>query len=87
MISAGRFSPSEPRKETRRVEFNSLLHHEVVERVSRVDHLRDEVLDAPFERRYHLLTIPEGTPISGELRGKQAMVDHLMNVGDLLEFR
>jgi hypothetical protein len=49
--------------------------------------LRDEVLDAPFERRHHLLTIPEGTPISGELRGKRAMVGRLMNLGDLLEFR
>jgi ketosteroid isomerase-like protein len=32
-------------------------------------------------------TIPEGTPISGEFRGKRAMVDHLTNLGDLLEFR
>jgi ketosteroid isomerase-like protein len=44
-----------------------------------VDRLADDVV---FQ-----VTIPEGTPISGELRGKQAMVDHLMNLGDLLEFR
>jgi ketosteroid isomerase-like protein len=44
-----------------------------------VDHLADDVV--------FRVTIPEGTPISGELRGKQAMVDHLMNLGDLLEFR
>ena len=44
-----------------------------------VDHLAEDVV--------FRVTIPEGTPISGELRGKQAMVDHLMNLGDLLEFR
>jgi hypothetical protein len=33
------------------------------------------------------LTIGEGTPISPELRGKQAVVDLLMNLGDVLEFR
>jgi ketosteroid isomerase-like protein len=44
-----------------------------------VDHLADDV-----EFR---VTIAEGTPISGELHGKQAMVDHLMNLGDLLDFR
>jgi ketosteroid isomerase-like protein len=33
------------------------------------------------------VTIPDGTPISGELRGKQAVVDHLLNLGNLLEFR
>jgi hypothetical protein len=57
VILAGHFPPSEPRqKETRNVEFDSLLSiKRVVERVSRVDHLRDEVVDAPFERRHHLL--------------------------------
>jgi ketosteroid isomerase-like protein len=44
-----------------------------------VDHLAEHVV--------FRVTIPDGTPISGELRGKQAMVDHLMNLGDLLEFR
>jgi ketosteroid isomerase-like protein len=33
------------------------------------------------------VTIPEGTPISGELHGKQAVVDHLTNLGELLEFQ
>jgi ketosteroid isomerase-like protein len=32
-------------------------------------------------------TIPEGTPVSGEFRGKEAVVDHLMNLGNVLEFR
>jgi ketosteroid isomerase-like protein len=44
-----------------------------------IDHLADEVV---FKA-----TIPDGTPISGELRGKQAMVDHLIRLGDILEFR
>jgi ketosteroid isomerase-like protein len=44
-----------------------------------IDHLADEVV---FKA-----TIPDGTPISGELRGKQAMVDHLIRLGDILGFR
>lgn len=32
-------------------------------------------------------TIADGTPISGEFHGKQAMVDHLIKLGDFLEFR
>jgi ketosteroid isomerase-like protein len=44
-----------------------------------VDHLADDVV--------FRVTIPEGTPISSELRGKPAMVDHLSKLGDLLEFR
>ena len=32
-------------------------------------------------------TIPDGTPISGEFRGKQATVDHLKALGNVLEFR
>jgi ketosteroid isomerase-like protein len=44
-----------------------------------IDHLADEVV---FKA-----TIPDGTPISGELRGKQAMVDHLIRLGDILAFR
>jgi ketosteroid isomerase-like protein len=32
-------------------------------------------------------TIPEGTPVSGEFRGKQAVVEHLTNLGNVLEFR
>ena len=44
-----------------------------------IDHLADDVV---FK-----VTIGEGTPISPELRGKQAVAGHLMNLGDLLEFR
>jgi ketosteroid isomerase-like protein len=33
------------------------------------------------------VTIPEGTPISGELRGKQAVAEHFRQLPDLLEFR
>jgi ketosteroid isomerase-like protein len=33
------------------------------------------------------VTIPEGTPISGEVRGKQAVTEHFEQLGDLLEFR
>jgi ketosteroid isomerase-like protein len=44
-----------------------------------IDHLADGVV---FKA-----TIPDGTPISGEFRGKQAVVDHLINLGDVLEFR
>jgi uncharacterized protein len=44
-----------------------------------IDHLADDVV---FKA-----TIPEGTPISGELRGKPAVVEHLVNLGDVLEFR
>jgi ketosteroid isomerase-like protein len=44
-----------------------------------IDHLADDVV---FK-----VTIPDGTPIRGELSGKQAVADHLMNVGNLLEFR
>jgi ketosteroid isomerase-like protein len=44
-----------------------------------IDHLADDVV---FKA-----TIPDGTPISGELRGKQAVVDHLTKLGDVLEFR
>jgi ketosteroid isomerase-like protein len=44
-----------------------------------IDHLADDVV---FKA-----TIPDGTPISGEFRGKQAMVDHLIRLGDILEFR
>jgi ketosteroid isomerase-like protein len=44
-----------------------------------IDHLADDVV---FKA-----TIPDGTPISGEFRGKQAVVDHLVRLGDILEFR
>lgn len=44
-----------------------------------LDHLADDVV---FEA-----TIPEGTPISGEFRGKQAVVDYFTNLGDVAEFR
>jgi ketosteroid isomerase-like protein len=43
------------------------------------DHLAEDVV---FKA-----TIPDGTPISGERRGKQAVVDHLVRLGDILEFR
>jgi ketosteroid isomerase-like protein len=32
-------------------------------------------------------TIPAGTPINPELRGKQAVVDHLMKLAEIVEFR
>jgi uncharacterized protein len=44
-----------------------------------IDHLAEDVV---FKA-----TIPDGTPISGEFRGKQAVVDHLVRLGDILEFR
>jgi ketosteroid isomerase-like protein len=44
-----------------------------------LDHLADDVV---FK-----VTVPEGTPISGEFRGKQAVTEHFERVGDLLEFR
>jgi ketosteroid isomerase-like protein len=44
-----------------------------------IDHLADDVV---FKA-----TIPDGTPISGAFRGKQAVVDHLVRLGDILEFR
>jgi uncharacterized protein len=44
-----------------------------------IDRLADDVV---FK-----VTIPDGTPVSGELRGKQAVVEHLLNLGNLLEFR
>jgi hypothetical protein len=44
-----------------------------------IDHLADDVV---FKA-----TIPDGTPISGEFRGKQAVVDHLARLGKILEFR
>jgi ketosteroid isomerase-like protein len=44
-----------------------------------IDHLADDVV---FKA-----TIPDGTPVSGEFRGKQAVVDHLTRLGDVLEFR
>jgi ketosteroid isomerase-like protein len=44
-----------------------------------IEHMADDVV---FKA-----TIPEGTPISGEFRGKQAVVDHLTNLPNLLEFR
>jgi ketosteroid isomerase-like protein len=44
-----------------------------------IDHLADDVV---FK-----VTIPDGTPVSGEFRGKQAVVDHLTRLPDLLEFR
>jgi ketosteroid isomerase-like protein len=44
-----------------------------------LDHLAEDVV---FK-----VTVPAGTPISGELHGKQAVVDHLTNLGELLAFR
>jgi ketosteroid isomerase-like protein len=43
-----------------------------------IDHLADDVV---FK-----VTIPDGTPVSGEFRGKQAVVEHFVNLGNLLEF-
>jgi ketosteroid isomerase-like protein len=33
------------------------------------------------------VTIPDGTPVSGEFRGKEAVVEHLLNLGNILEFQ
>jgi ketosteroid isomerase-like protein len=44
-----------------------------------LDHLADDVV---FK-----VTVPDGTPISGEFRGRQAVIGHFERVGDLLEFR
>lgn len=55
----------------------SILEHEDWQRL--IDHLADDVV---FK-----VTIPHRTPIRGEIRGKQAVADHLMNLGSLLEFR
>jgi ketosteroid isomerase-like protein len=43
-----------------------------------IDYLADDVV---FKA-----TIPEGTPISGEFRGKRAVVEHFRNLGNVLEF-
>lgn len=44
-----------------------------------LDHLAEDV---EFK-----VTIPGGTPISGEFRGRQAVIEHFENLPDLLEFR
>jgi ketosteroid isomerase-like protein len=44
-----------------------------------IDHLADDVV---FKA-----TIPDGTPISGEFRGKGAVAQHLVNLPNVLEFR
>jgi ketosteroid isomerase-like protein len=44
-----------------------------------LDHLADDVV---FK-----VTVPNGTPISGEFRGKQAVTEHFARLGELLEFR
>jgi ketosteroid isomerase-like protein len=44
-----------------------------------LDHLAEDVV--------FRVTIPDGTPISGEFRGKQAVTEHFARVGDILEFR
>ena len=44
-----------------------------------IDHLADDVV---FN-----VTIPDGTPISAEIRGKKGVVGHLRNLGEFLEFR
>ncbi len=33
------------------------------------------------------VTIPDGTPISGEFRGKQAVIEHLTRLGEIAVFR
>jgi ketosteroid isomerase-like protein len=43
-----------------------------------LDHLADDVT--------FRVTIPEGTPISGEFRGKAAVTEHFTRLPDLLEF-
>jgi ketosteroid isomerase-like protein len=44
-----------------------------------IDRLADDVV---FKA-----TVPEGTPISGEFRGKRAVLDYFENLGDVAEFR
>jgi ketosteroid isomerase-like protein len=44
-----------------------------------LDHLADDVV--------FRVTIPEGTPISGRFRGKQAVTEHFEQLDELLEFR
>jgi ketosteroid isomerase-like protein len=44
-----------------------------------IDHLADDVV---FKA-----TIPDGTPVSGEFRGKPAVVEHLLNLGNVIRFR
>jgi ketosteroid isomerase-like protein len=44
-----------------------------------IDHLADDVV---FKA-----TIPDGTPISGEFRGKEAVAQHLVSLPNVLEFR
>jgi ketosteroid isomerase-like protein len=44
-----------------------------------LDHLADNVV--------FRVTVPDGTPISGEFRGKEAVMGHFERLGDLLEFR
>jgi ketosteroid isomerase-like protein len=44
-----------------------------------IDRLADDVV---FKA-----TIPDGTPVSGEFRGKQAVAEHLVNLGNVLDFR
>ena len=44
-----------------------------------LDHLADDVV---FKA-----TVPEGTPISGEFRGKQAVVDYFANLENVATFR
>jgi ketosteroid isomerase-like protein len=44
-----------------------------------LDHLAEDIV---FQ-----VTIPPGTPISGEFRGKRAVTAHFESLGDLLEFR
>jgi ketosteroid isomerase-like protein len=44
-----------------------------------LDHLAEDVV---FK-----VTIPKGTPVSGEFRGKPAVTEHFEQLGDLLEFR
>lgn len=41
------------------------------------DHLADDVVFA--------VTIPDGTPISGQFRGKRAVVEHFKNLGNIAE--
>jgi ketosteroid isomerase-like protein len=44
-----------------------------------LDHLAEDVV--------FRVTIPEGTPISGEFRGRQAVVEHFEGLDDLLGFQ
>jgi ketosteroid isomerase-like protein len=59
------------------------------------DMIKEIVETSEFEPLFNYLsddvvfkvTIPPGTPISGEFRGKQAVIDYFTSIGDIATFR